>query len=106
LKNFKPIKIANPAKNDLRDIANYALKEWGKAQKKTYLNLFKQSFLALSHNNNDENVMPLGKPRQEIGTGLSSYRIKEHVVYFRETEREFLIIRILHSRMDPEKHLQ
>jgi len=101
--NFKPIKISNPARNDFKNIAQYTLKEWGKLQKKTYLNYFKQSFITLSQNN--KNLMPLGKPRQDIGEGLLSYRIKEHVVYFRETKQEFVIVRILHSRMDPEKHL-
>ena len=101
--NFKAIKISNPARNDLKNIAAYTLKEWGKLQKKTYLNYFKQSFITLSQNNNE--FMPLRKPRQDIGEGLLSYCIKQHVVYFRETKHEFVIIRILHSRMDPEKYL-
>ena len=37
--------------------------------------------------------------------GLLSYNVQKHVVFYRESEQAFVIIRILHSRMDPGKHL-
>jgi len=105
LQNFKPIKISKPAETDLKNIADYTLKEWGKLQKKNYLGMFKQSFLTLSQGQIDNNIMSLGRIREDIVRKLFSYRIKKHVVYFRETEHEFLIVRILHSHMDPERNL-
>ena len=105
LKDFKPIKISKPAETDLKNIADYTLREWGKLQKKNYLGMFKQSFLTLSQSPIDNNIMHLGRIREDIVNKLFSYRIKKHVVYFRETEHEFLIVRVLHSRMDPEKNL-
>jgi len=59
--------------------------------------------LDLSHH--AEDLQPLIKNRKEIDTGLLSYRINQHVVYFRNSEDEIIIVRILHTRMDPEKHL-
>jgi len=57
----------------------------------------------------------IGKHRDEIAQGLYSYRIKKHVVLVREikgretegreSEDEFIIIRVLHGRMDMEKQL-
>ena len=47
----------------------------------------------------------IGKKRDDIEQGLYTYSIKKHTVYFRETELEFVVLRILHSRMDPERHL-
>ena len=105
LKRFKSIKISKPAEIDLKDIATYTLKQWGESQKKAYLGLFKQSFRALSTNKSDNKISPLTQNRDDIDSGLMSFWIKKHVVYYRETKQELLIIRILHSQMDPEKHL-
>jgi len=102
---FKSIKISKPAEIDLQNIAAYTSKEWGKLQKKAYLGLFKQFFLTLSQSQNNDNVLHLIKDQKEIDKGLLSYSIKKHVVYFRETEVEFTIVRILHSRMDHQQHL-
>lgn len=103
---FKPIKISKPAEIDLKNIADYTSKEWGEPQKKAYLDLFKQFFLALSHCQNYNDLIPLIKDQKEIDKGLLSYCIKKHVIYFRETEDELTIVRILHSRMDYEQHLK
>ena len=103
MKKFKIVKVSNPAEKDLKEIADYTLKEWGKLQKKNYLGLFKQSFMSLSQR--DDKITPLIKNRKDIGAGLFSYCVKKHVVYFRETEHNFIIVRILHSCMDSKKHL-
>jgi len=105
LKSFKPIKISKPAEIDLKDIAAYTLKQWGKLQKKSYLGLFKQSFSALSTSQSDNKTLPSTQNRDDIDADLFSYRVKKHVVYYRETKQELLIIRVLHSQMDPQKHL-
>lgn len=96
---FKPLRLSDPAARDLQAIAEYTQSEWGKKQKESYLNLIKQSFKTLSRSGN------IGKRRDEIAQGLYSYSIKKHVVFFRETEDEFMIIRVLHGRMDMEKQL-
>lgn len=99
LTSFKPLRISDPATRDLQATAEYTLSESGAKQKKCYLNLIKKSFNALSRSGN------IGKHRDEIAQGLYSYSIKKHVVFFRETEDEFMIIRILHGRMDIEKQM-
>jgi len=99
LPSFKSLRISDPATRDLQAIAEYTHSEWGAKQKKSYLNLIKQSFKTLSRSGN------IGKHRDELAQGLYSYSIKRHVVFFRETEDEFMIIRILHVRMDMEKQL-
>ena len=59
----------------------------------------KKSFNTLSRVGN------IGKKRGDIEQGLYAYSIKKHTVYFRETDQEFVVLRIIHSRMDPERHL-
>ena len=99
LPNFKPLRLSDPASRDLQAISEYTQSEWGAKQKLIYLNLISKSFKILSCSGN------IGKPRNEIALGLYSYNVKKHVVFFRETEEELVIIRILHSRMDMEKQL-
>lgn len=97
--NYKPLRLSAPAKTDLQSIATYTQQEWGLGQKKVYLGLIKKSFNTLS------TVGNIGKKRDDIELGLYAYSIKKHTIYFRETEQEFVVLRILHSRMDPERHL-
>jgi toxin ParE1/3/4 len=99
LSNFKPLRLSAPATKDLQSIADYTLHEWGAEQKKRYLDLIKQSFQTLSMAGN------IGKKRDELAAGLYSYTIKKHCVYFRELEQEYVVVRILHSQMEPNKHL-
>jgi len=99
LTNFKPLRLSAPAKIDLQKIAEYTEAEWGLVQKNSYLDLIKKSFHLLSSAGN------IGKKRDDIALGLYSYCIKQHCVYFRESAREYTIIRILHSRMEAERHL-
>jgi toxin ParE1/3/4 len=100
LPHFKPLRLSDPATEDLQAIADYTLTEWGKDQQRLYLNLIKKSFVMLSQVGN------IGKSRKDIAEGLYSYTIKSHCVYFRELDEEFVVIRILHSSMDVEKHLR
>ncbi|MCF6251223.1 MAG: type II toxin-antitoxin system RelE/ParE family toxin [Methylococcaceae bacterium] len=97
--NYKPLRLSSSAKTDLKRIAAYTLQEWGVVQKKVYLDLIKKSFNTLS------TVGNIGKKRDDIEHNLYAYCIKKHTVYFRETDHEFVVIRILHSRMDPQRHL-
>ena len=97
--NFKPIRLSDPVSRDLQAIAEYTHSEWGAEQKVIYLKLMSKSFKTLSRSGN------IGKHRDEIASGLYSYSVKKHVVFFRETKDEFVIIRVLHSRMDMEKQL-
>jgi len=99
LTSFKSLRISDPAIRDLQAIAEYTHSEWGTKQKESYLNLIKQSFKTLSRSGN------IGKQRDEIAQGLYSYIIKKHVIFFRETKGEFMIIRVLHYRMDMDKQL-
>ncbi len=103
LKHYKSIKISKPAELDLKNIANYTLSHWGELQKQLYLGLFKELFINLRE---DDANPALIKIREDIDEDLLSFRVRKHVVYFRITAKEVLILRVLHSSMDPEKHLE
>ena len=99
LPRFKPLRLSSPAQRDLQAIANYTQAHWGDVQKVAYLALFHQSFVSLSTQGN------MGKQRDDIAVGLYAYTVKSHCIYFRETATDFVVVRILHSRMDVALHL-
>ena len=47
----------------------------------------------------------MGAPRDDIGAGLRAHPVQRHIVFYRETETEVLIVRVLHASMDPGSHL-
>ena len=88
-------RVSGPAKRDLADIGAYALREWGAAQKKKYLGQIRERFAALRE------TPGVGAARDEIADGLRSYRAGRHVIYYRETGSELVVLRVLHESMDP-----
>ena len=48
----------------------------------------------------------LGRSREELGPGYRSVVQGAHIVFYRATTQERIIVRILHGRMDPNRHLR
>ena len=99
MKIYKPIRLSNPAKKDLQLIADYTQRVWGLIQKRKYLTLISQSLQQLNQMNN------AGKKRDDVANGLYCLPVQKHIIFYRESEKEFIVIRILHSQMDTKKHL-
>ena len=47
----------------------------------------------------------LGKSRDYVREGYRSVQINRHVIFYRVQESEIFIVRVLHERMLPSKHL-
>ena len=99
MKNYKSIRLSNPAKKDLQTIANYTQQVWGVIQKRKYLVLIRKSLQQLNQMGNT------GKKRDDVANGLYCLPVQKHIIFYRESEKEFIVIRILHSQMDTKKHL-
>jgi toxin ParE1/3/4 len=96
---MKGLVVADAAKADLRDIATYTEETWGAGQKQRYLDELQQRFQQLRQRPS------LGRRRSEIGEGYRSVRCRRHVIFYRETTGEVVILRVLHERMDVRRHL-
>ena len=48
----------------------------------------------------------IGARRDDIRTGLRAQSVQKHVIFYRETKTELVIVRILHQSMNPELHLK
>ena len=99
LQNYKPIRLSNPAQKDLQLIAEYTQRIWGAIQKRKYLALIHKSFQQLNQMGN------IGRKRDDIIKDLFCYPVQKHTIFYRESEKEFIVIRVLHSQMDTGKHL-
>ena len=92
--------IAPAAKTDLKDIYQYGLRQWGQAQSESYLAAIKNHFWLLTQ-------QPLmGAERNELLPEVRSLPIESHTLFYRVTTDTVEIIRVLHGRQDPQRHLK
>ncbi|VAW97148.1 hypothetical protein MNBD_GAMMA20-856 [hydrothermal vent metagenome] len=47
----------------------------------------------------------IGKGADEVSPGLLSHSIESHVIYYKRQGDDIVIVRVLHKRMLPDKHL-
>lgn len=87
------------AENDLFEIGVYTWSEWGEAQCLKYMALLRETC---------EDILPrkhhLARPVSQR-PGLLRWRCERHVIYFRKVDGGLEIVRVLHDRMLPSKHL-
>jgi toxin ParE1/3/4 len=94
------IVIAPAAKTDLKDIYQYGLRQWGQTHSESYLENIKEHFWTLTE-------QPLiGIDRSELLPGARSLPIESHTLFYRVTPDTLEIIRVLHGRQDPQRHLK
>jgi len=97
MSNFK---LSRKAKADLKSIALYTERKWGRDQRNHYILQFDQCFHLLGENPN------LGQACDEISPCYRQYPQESHIILYRlATEGIVEIIRILHKRMFLEGHL-
>lgn len=87
--------LTNKAKQDLKSIAAYTQKKWGREQRRIYLKQFDDAFHLLS-------ITPdIGIGCDFIKAGYRKFPVTTHVVFYRSlSESKIEIVRILHKRMD------
>lgn len=97
---MKPLRIADAAQADLRDIKRYTEQTWGAAQARRYLDELRARFDLLSKRSR------LGRSREDLGTGLRSLPSGGHVIFYKDTDDWIEIVRILHASMDARQHFK
>ena len=97
---MKSFDLTKEAKNDLRKIANYSEKQWGKKQRNFYIKQFDDVFHLLA------NSSSIGKKCDYIKKGYRKFPQNSHIIFYTEiTNAKILIIRILHKNMDVSSNL-
>lgn len=91
---MKSFLLTNAAKADLRAIAIYTQKEWGKNQRNIYLRQIDDAFHTLG------DKPSTGQPFDEIKPSYRKYPIGSHIIFYHSRNRDCIeIVRILHKRM-------
>ena len=96
----KRLIIAPTAKNDLKEIYDYSLPQWGQSRSNRYLEDIKDKIWLLTE-------QPLiGIERPDILNNIRSINIESHTLFYKVTAHTVQIIRVLHRRQDPQSHLK
>lgn len=91
--------IAPAAQNDLKDINQYGLRQWGRPHCESYLAKVKKQFCLRTQ-------QPLmGTERPELMPDTRSFPVESHTLFYRVIANRVEIIRVLHGRQDIQRHL-
>ena len=94
---MKAFELTKEAKEDLRKIARFTEKRWGRDQRFLYIKQFDEVFHILSKNPS------VGKQCEYIKKGYRKFPQSSHIIFYRDGKKsKIIIIRILHKNMDVE----
>lgn len=94
------IEYTKQAQNDLNNIKDYTLLNWGSLQSVNYILELHQTVTMLAEN-------PLiGISREDVLAGVHSFPHKSHLIYYFFDEEKLEVFTILHQTQLPEKHLK
>lgn len=93
--------LTQKAKADLKSIAVYTQRTWGKEQRNTYVRQFDDTFHMLSGS-------PVaGSECDFIKKGCRKFPVSSHLVFYRSiNQSEIKIVRILHKCMDAKEQIK
>ena len=87
--------LTNKAKADLKSIAVYTQRKWGKDQRKTYVRQLDDVFHMLSE------TPELGNKCDFIKQGYRKFPVSSHILFYHSISQfKIEFVRILHKRMD------
>jgi toxin ParE1/3/4 len=87
------------AQSDLNEIWNFTESRWGIDQAETYTRQLWHNIEAIAEQ------PTRGRPCPEVRAGYHKYRSGSHILFYRITSSGVDVVRILHERMDFERHL-
>lgn len=92
--------LAPLAREDVKEIGRFTQKTWGVPQRDSHLGGLAATFARLRTGE------ITGRARPDIRDGLLCYPCNWHMIFFRHSgQGDVEILRILHERMDFERHL-
>ena len=109
-------RLARPAQIDLANILATSAERWGAEGRQRYAAVLAAAMRQVA----DQPEGPLTKKRPELRSGLRSFHVRYtrrsaedatvrrpvHVLYYRVAQEGVIeIIRVLHERMEPSRHL-
>ncbi len=87
------------AQADVQEIWAYSRERWGPDQAEAYIRQIQRALQTLAADPRR------GRACDHIRAGYSRFSVEQHVVFYRLTEEAIDVVRILHQRMDFDRHL-
>jgi len=91
--------IKPEAENDLTKIFEYTFHNWGIDQAEKYQDELYNGIELIA------NQVKLGKEYHLKNLPYRYFHVNRHLIFYRIADKECIVIRILHDRMDIKKHL-
>lgn len=96
---MKPFDLTQKAKDDLKEIAKFTMRRWGREKRNLYLKEFDEAFFLLAKRPS------IGKSCDEIRAGYRKFPQSSHIIFYKQIDKARInIIRILHKCMDADIH--
>lgn len=92
-------RLTPAAERDMEEIWTYTARQWGIEQAHRYTNTLTAAFAELAE------APKTAAACDHIRPGYRRRGVERHLIYFRITGYDIAIVRILHDRMDPPRHL-
>ncbi|MDP9805751.1 toxin ParE1/3/4 [Trueperella bonasi] len=92
-------RLTPAAQRDLSAIWDYTERNWGPNQAEVYLRQIQRTLELVSERNE------FGRRRPDINRAYRSIPSGRHVIFYKCSNGAIEVIRILHQRMDPLRHL-
>jgi toxin ParE1/3/4 len=96
----RSIHVHESAESDLIGIWRYTCEQWGELQADKYLDELDSGIRKLADNPES------GMRRDFVREGYRVLFVGSHAVYYTVTPDTVHIIRVMHGRMDPDRHLE
>lgn len=91
-------RLTTEARRDLIDIQLYGLEHFGQVQADEYATILERKLQLFADNPN------IGRDYSHVLIGIRRYENIAHSIYYEPEDAGVLIVRILHSKMDPARH--
>ncbi|MGI9302951.1 MAG: type II toxin-antitoxin system RelE/ParE family toxin [Gammaproteobacteria bacterium] len=92
-------RLAPEAREDLETVWLYSIEQWGLKRANRYIDDVADAFAYLT-------AYPMdGTACDHIRDGYRRYPVIRHIIYYRITDYGIAVVRVLHDRMLPSRHL-
>ncbi len=94
-------RISKKAERDLLDIWQYTLDNWSKEQANKYLKAILETFEQIG-----KTPFEIGRSCDYIRIGYRKQKVGKHIIFYKISNTNIVLIsRILHEKMDFERHI-
>jgi toxin ParE1/3/4 len=87
-------RVSKAAQADIREVGRYTQQQWGKDQRRVYLDGLNDRFQLLA------NTPMLAAERQTLGLPVRIHPYEKHLILYVIEDGGILIVRVLHQSMD------